>query len=143
MSIHIPEYATLKLARAKAATVNGVATIDVKVPGTPGQDERLVNGGQAWFEQHHADDFVTVEIVDVDGLVAPAGTVVGSYTESSPELSSANYGWFIPLFSKEMHVVALAGYGHVPAGMYLRIMATTGDTRADTFRLNLIWGTKD
>jgi hypothetical protein len=136
----MPERASLQMARCKAATVEGVATINEKIPGTPGVDEgRVVSGGAGWFETQHPDDHVEVYLVDKDNITgAGVDAVVGSYTET--DIAADYKGWFICQHKKILDIRQLEQFGHLPAGLYLQIIATKGDLSADTFRINLKWG---
>lgn len=138
----IPDTGTLKMAKVKAATVNGVATLLIKVPGTfnPDRPARIIEGGKGWFEGSHHDDSAEVFITDEDNILQQgAGTPVGSYTDTG--VPEANQGWF--LYKGELEVRALAGIGRLLGGLWVKIIAKTGDNRADTFRANIIWGDPD
>jgi hypothetical protein len=63
----------LKLARGKADVDPNtkIATIYLRVPGTPGtQDGRYVAGGYAISSDYHEDDYVCVFVEDKDRLIA-------------------------------------------------------------------------
>jgi hypothetical protein len=143
--IDIPSRAVLKMARASAATDgNGDCTIEIKIPGTPGSDEgRFIEGGQAWFETADNEDWLEVHIVDNDDLLGyGAGTVVDGYTDT--EVPSANQGWFIPKQKGYIEVIALAGMGWIPAGLYLQIKGHKDSSNvSDTLRVNFNWGPRD
>jgi len=139
----ILEKGTLKLAKAKATTSSGVATILLKVPGTPGSgDGRLIESGYGWFLIPHADDYAEVYVSDEDNILGyGAGAIVGSYTDT--DVPSANKGWYFPKPDPTLRVDALAGIGFINAGLYLKIIATKGDLSSDTFMVNLKWGVRD
>jgi hypothetical protein len=142
MSIIVPDRATLKICKIKQVTTDGVATVLLKVPGEVGEfAARIIEGGHAYFNNHHADDFVQIYLSDEDDILGyGVGTVVGSYTDT--DVDQSNIGWFIPP-SGVLAVGALGGLGHLTGGLYLKVIATKGDLSSDTFRCNIIWGTKE
>lgn len=133
---------TLKIAKMTQATdVNGEATLEVKVPGTVGEDgARLIYGGQGWFENPaHGDEVVSILIVDNDNILGfGAGAAVGSYTDT--DVPTANQGWHISKTSGRMILNAVGGEGRLVGGLYLQIKVKAAANRADTFRANLSWG---
>lgn len=131
----IPDRATVQIACGKAATVTGVATILIKIPAPT----RKISGGSAWFETQHFDDKVKIYVTDEDNLLGyGAGFVVGGYTDS--DIPSENQGLYIPKIKGVAEVQKLTDFATLPALMYLKIVGVTGDTRADTLRVNLNWG---
>lgn len=131
----IPDRATVQMARMKCDTVSGVATCKIKIPA----DARKINGGLAWFGNHHADDFIAVYITDEDNLLGyGAGFVVGGYTDAA--VPEANRGWFIPTTAPYVSIERLVEFGTLPPNMWLKIVGTKGDGAADTLRINLHWG---
>lgn len=138
----IPENGTLKMAKFKAATNEGVATILVKVPGTfsPDKPGRVLAGGSArWEGTSHPDDWVEVSVVDHDNMLQQGvDHEIASYVDK--EVEAANQGWY--MLNGSLEVEALAGYGRVPGQMWLKIVFHTGDNRADTVRGNINWGTE-
>lgn len=131
----IPDRAIVQLARAKAATSSGVATILLKIPAAG----RLIDGGRAWFETPHFDDFISVYVTDEDNLLGyGAGAVIGGYTDTDVPID--NRGTFIPKTAPYVELTRLVDFGHLPGNMYLKIVGTTGDLRADNLRVNLHWG---
>lgn len=131
----IPDRATVQMACGKAATVAGVANILIKVP-TGG---RKINGGIAWFEAHNLDDRVQVLVTDEDNILGyGAGFVVAGYTDLS--VPSGNQGWYIPRDSGEIKIERLIEFGSLTQNLYIKIIGITGDSRADTLRVNLHWG---
>jgi hypothetical protein len=141
MSINImPERASLRMARGKADTTDGIATLLVKIPGTPGQDEgRVISGGAGWFGNLHEDDYVKVYITDEDNITgAGAGAIVGKYTDE--DVAEEDRGWYINKHKGWVDVRELQMFGIIPPGLYLKIVATKGDLSSDTFRMNIKWG---
>jgi len=141
MSFNImPERASVRMAKAKAATVSGVATILIQVPGTPGSsDGRIISGGNGWFDSLHADDHIEIYITDEDNLKGGgAGLVIGTYTDTDCPL--ACQGWFINPHKGFVDIRQLETFGFLPAGFYVKIIGTKGDLSSDTFRVNLKWG---
>jgi hypothetical protein len=142
----IPIRGTLKMARHKEQTdANGDLTASIKIPGTPGQDARLLIGGEAWFETHHADDVILeVWMQDDDDIIPaemqsqfPAYPKVANYTDM--DAAAANQGWYFGPDNK-IHVEAVADIREVGAGFYLKFKVKKGDSTQDTLRVNLIWG---
>jgi hypothetical protein len=130
----IPDRATVQLARGKADTVSGTATVLIKVP-TVG---RKISGGLSWFGTPHPDDYLHVMISDEDNLLGyGAGATIASYTDTG--VPSANQGWFIPPSGFAL-VERLVEFGNVPGGLYVKIVGTKGDGSSDTLRVNLHWG---
>ena len=136
---------TLKLARSEAACDEaGIATILIKVPGTPGStDGRWILGGSAWFNgDWHSDDCILgVWFTDEDNILGYGpGVSVGSYTDD--DLSAEQQGWFIPKNPSVVTVSALGGYGFCPAGLYIKIVGRKGGssfTGIDLY-VNMQWG---
>lgn len=125
-----------KAACHKSSTVSGTATIEVKIPGTPGTTGRLIFRGDAWFiGTSHPDDLCKVEIVDIDGIAAPPGTVVETFYDTDVPAGQQGH-WFIDGF---ISLGGIAGYGELPAGFYMRSIGITGDARADTLHCNISW----
>lgn len=146
----IQEWATVKLAKGKgAAEVDTPATIDIKSPGELGVGHgRVVNGGQAWFDNPHPGDYIEVFIMDKDGLIPVASRVafpnypiIGSFTEM--ECMASNKGFWIPFHQKFINVKALGDMGFVDAGFYIRVIGYKGDNSIDTFRFNVEWGKRE
>ena len=147
----IAEWATLKLAKGKGVTTASTpAQIDIKAPGDPTKptEGRVVNGGQAWFENPHVDDYIEVQIVDIDGIIPTESRVafpdypkIGSFTDD--EVNADNKGFFIPIHQKFIEVKALGDMGFVSAGFYIRVIGYKGDNSVDTFRFNIEWGKRE
>ena len=141
MSINVmPERASVRMAKAKADTVSGVSTILIKVPGTPGtNDGRVISGGAGWFGNLHNDDHISIFITDEDNLKGTgAGAIVGTYTDL--DCTDIQQGWFINSHKGFIDIHQLEMFGFLPAGFYVKIVATKGDLSADTFRINMKWG---
>ena len=122
----IPDRATVAMACIKASTVNGVATAMLKVPS----GGRKINGGIAWFENHHQDDKIMVYIS------LENGTVISGYTDDG--VPDDNKGWFIPSHTKEIKIERLVDFGTLPENLYIKIVGIAN--REDTLRVNLHWG---
>lgn len=128
----------------------GAAVFQVISPGTPGDPNggRWVSWGEAWFTgaDRHADDYIVgIEIVDVDDIYGMgAGTVLQHYHDM--DVPEANRGWSMPTHYGNAEVEPIGYYGHIPAGLYLRITAQKGGTGPHTgvkFRVNIGWGRYD
>lgn len=123
---------------------NGTIVATLKVPGTPGSGEgRYLSSGSAWFSPQSDDDRVTVFVTDEDNLLGyGAGTVVGTYTDT--DVPAENSGWYIPAKMGFIKVEAFAGYGFVPAGMYIKVVGHKGGSApfTGTMYINLEWGKK-
>lgn len=130
---------SLKFAKGEKLSVNGIAEIEILIPGIPmwidpeSKDGRYISGGIGWFENpEHGDSFI-VEIQD------PGGNVIGSYADS--DVNTINSGWYIPKHTGHIEVSTLDLLGWVPAGMTLVIRATRASGAAeDIFRCNVKWG---
>jgi hypothetical protein len=138
---------TVKLSCAEALcdSTTGLATILLKIPGTPGSgDGRWISGGHAWLggDWNSGDKIVGVWFTDEDNILGMgAGATVASYTDD--EVDSANRGWFIPKNPSTISVEAIGGYGFAPAGFYLKIVGRKGGTGPFTgidLYVNLEWG---
>ena len=130
---------TLKMACGKVVSdASGLAKLDIKVQGTPGtEDGRFVQGGTAWFLNHHPDDRFKVLIIDVDNIMGyGAGFQVGSYCEMG-----ANSGFYAEP-SGMVSVKSMGFFGFIPSGLYMRMEAQCGDGTIDTLYMNVVWGVK-
>jgi len=137
----IPERAALRLARMTETTdVNGDVVLDIKIPGTIGKVTRLADKGEGWFANPSigGGDWVEMHVVDVDGIMAAAGTIVGTYTDT--EVPVGNQGWYIPP-SGIIEIGKQADSGRLVAGLYLRIVAHRSDgAENESFFVNIKWG---
>lgn len=135
----------LKLFKTKAiVNESGIATIEAKVPGNPETDGRYVDSGMVWFDGHHADDQIqSVEVVDVDNLYGYGmGFVLRVWHDD--DASSENQGWYLPSTNMPLQVTSLGGYGFIPSGTYLRIVAKKGQSQTSgVLYLNLKWGKEE
>ena len=138
----LEERASLKMMKGKKSTTSGVAELLMKIPGQPGSGQgRYIVGGLAWFTTPHEDDKIEVFLTDEDNITgAGAGTVVGSYTES--EGLEENKGWFICKHSPFLEISPISGGAFIPAGFYLKIVATKGSGE-DDFYCNIKWGKRE
>lgn len=137
----IPETGTLKMAKFKKATTDGVAVVLFKIPGefNPNIPTRVIQGGKAkWETSSHVDDWVEVYVVDQENITQQGvGALIASYTDTDVT-EEAERGWY--MLDQELELEALAGMGRLPGNMYLKIIFHTGNNRTDTIRGNLIWG---
>jgi hypothetical protein len=133
--VDIPNRVELKMARAKVDTDgSGLAIVEFKIP-TP---ERVMYGGFAWFNGLHVDDrLFEISIVDIDGIMSPAGTVLGYFTDN--DMPADNQGWYVNK-SGEINMPSIGGGETGLGDLWVRLKAQTGDSRPDTFRVNVRWG---
>lgn len=160
----------LKLAKIKASVESGTpnkAEIRLKIPGTFGDstDGRWIAGGDGWLDTYDPDDYIVVECYDDDGLISaayggltdeqmqaqgdfPQYPLIKSYTDT--DLSDDNQGWYFWALSQgnlppigEIEFEPIAGYGHIPSGLYLVITIIRPNQVSGTFRGNLFWGKKE
>ena len=81
-------------------------------------------------------------IVDVDGIMGPAETVIQSFQDT--DVPTSNQGWYFP----SNGVASINGFNKaspigITAGLYLRIVATKGNGASGSgefLRVNLFWG---
>lgn len=119
----------------KQTDSNGVLSADIQIPGSSGVVERVIGQGVGWFENKANGDFAKVSVVDKDGIIYEAGTVVERFFDNS--VSEDLQGSFIPFHSGEIVIGPLTGFTALIGGLYLRIEAEKGDGTQDTFRGNL------
>lgn len=116
--VKIPDTVTLTCVRMSATTDgSGVAIAELKMP-----TEKTVYGGHGWFDSKHDDDFFYIELVDKDGVYAPAGTVLGKFYDDA--VAAANQGWYM---HDEANVGVLEEPATILANLYLRIRAEKGN----------------
>ena len=129
----------LKMACSEGSTdSSGDVVIDMKIPGTdPALLSRFIRDARIWFDDPEpGDKIISVVIIDIDAIVYPANTIVGSYTDD--EVPSANQGWFMS--SEKSIVEALTGFGELPEAFYLRLVAKKGSAvLGKKIRINLHW----
>lgn len=136
----VPTNASLKMIKFKMSTnSSGAGQFDMLVPGGVGNaNMRMIAGGRGWFETHNLDDYIKMSMVDVSNVLGlGSGTTVGTFYDS--EVPSIEQGWYIPP-SGILEVDNLTSLVSLVGGLYLRIEVQTGDSVADTFRGNIIWG---
>ena len=136
---------TLKLATASASVgEDGIATIFIKIPGTPGtSDGRWLSSGTAFFDtQHIGDKIMMVKFTDEDNILGEGtGTTVGSYTDE--DLLPENEGWYIPPCGY-LKAEPIGGYGFAPAGFYIKVVGKKGSgITTGTLYVNLEWAKQD
>lgn len=143
---------TLKLASAAiSVAMDGKAILLIKIPGTPNPygdktlDGRWLSEGIGWFEPLHPDDrVISVKFKDMDGISgAPAGTVIGSYTDD--DLNADLQGWRIPYKLGHVIVETIGDYGFAPSGYWLEIVGQSGNGYqiGKKMYINLNWGKKE
>lgn len=134
----------LKLASAlqDVDAVTGLVTVHLKVPGTPGSDDgRYVAGGEGWFDTADIADRVMVYIVDHDNILGYGEDfVLKSYTDDDAD--EENRGWRIPLHAGLVKVEPIGGYGFLPSGFYVKVVAQRDPERVQggKFAFNIFWG---
>ena len=139
----------LKIASCECSfDINGLATMSLKVPGTPGTTEgRYVAGGYAFSDiWTKGDRLYKVQIVDVDNILGYGpNTVVKTYHDE--EVDDANAGWRMwqtEQLGGEVEIDPIGGYGFIPAGLYLQVIfkkATNGT--ASWIACDVWWGKKE
>lgn len=102
-------------------------------PGTTNHDEKVpqairLQGGYYWVRGATAGDRVSFSIVDVDGVAAPAGTVLREYVKTLP----------VAPWDHQQELIAPTA-GEIPAGMYLRLTYQNTGTGAVTFGVTYRW----
>lgn len=87
-----------------------------------------ISGGEFWTVGAKRGDWLQVDVVDKDGIYAPAGTVLGVYINSRRLCPVDNY---VTTFERNY-------WAHPPAGLYIRIRGHIFNTSSDVlFDLNL------
>ena len=130
----------LRMASGKVlSNATGLAVLDIKVPGIIGsEDGRYVQGGSAWFANHHNDDHFQVHVIDVDNLMGyGAGVQIGTYTEEGD-----NAGFYAEPDGR-VQVSSMGFFGFLPSGVYLRMIGQSGDFAVDSLYMNVTWGKKE
>jgi len=134
---------TLKLAHGEATvdSETGLATVLIKIPGTPNSgDGRWISCGIGFFDVHTPGDKVLgVYFTDEDNLLGyGAGTVIGSYTDD--DAAEENRGWAVPP-SGWLKAEAVGGYGFGPSGFYIKVIGKkAGESPSGKFYINMEWG---
>ena len=117
----------VKMARVKADTVSGIATLSLVVPS-----DRYISGGSGWFDTHTVGDIVRIEIHH------PTYGMVDSFNDES--VATENKGWFIPPIGKiDIGTIITDDPAFLPAGLTLKITATKFSGEG-TFFANILWG---
>lgn len=132
----------LKLCSAEAAVgEDSIATIEFKTPGVMANGEgRWIASGMAWFDTKNPHDrIIEINIIDKDNVLGyGANTVIKTYHDD--EIDSAQAGYRVPPIG-HVDVETLAGYGFLPAELYLQIKGKKGgDITTGFFFVNLEWG---
>ena len=119
----VEERGSIKLIRGSGEATtetNGIATVLIKSPGTPGSSEgRFIEGGTCWFASGDIGDWAEVHLVDHDNILGGgAGALVATYTDI--EAPNDNQGWWIK--KEELMVINnITKKGWIPAGLYLKV----------------------
>lgn len=123
---------------------DGIATVLMKVPGTPGgADGRYINAGEAFFDIATAGDKISgVWIVDHDNILGGgADAVIGSYTDDAAD--STEQGWYIPPIQGRVKAETIGFYGFVPSGFYLKLVGKKGGgLTTGNLYVNMEWAIK-
>lgn len=125
----------------RAVQEDGIAIIEIKIPGTIGSGGRWVSGGNCFFDAQHAGDRVMeILIVDKDNIMGYGENVtLGTYHDDAA--ADENKGWRIPVKRGFVEVEALGYYGFLYAGLYLVVIGKKGAGQTSgTFYVNLDWG---
>lgn len=98
------------------ATKDATSDLDLEVPA-----EREITHVHLYLKNHHEDDTLKFQIVDVDAVYYPAGTVLDEFATD----------WQLDDTKKDQGV-ATAGYpATIFAGLYIRIKYTSVGTTDD------------
>lgn len=89
--------------------------------------DAVFTGGNLILSGHHYGDTVTLQVVDVDGIVAPAGTVLGE--------SLTN--WNVDSDTQYQHGADVSYPVKILQGLYVRIKYTNSGLLAVSVRANL------
>ncbi len=106
-----------------SVSASGVSSIDTKF-----SEERWINAGKLWIYGGKVGDKVGLEVVDKDGIVAPAGTVLNIFAKDirvSPE-TVFHFAYEAP------YVARLYNF------LYIRIKYDATDADARHVYLNII-----
>lgn len=127
-----PVVATVAYAYSEQAT-RFVGKLYTFAPGESSSDLLVdkpirLQGGTYWVRGATAGDHVTLAVVDVDGIAAPAGTVLVQYVKEMP----------VAPWDNQQEIVA-ATAGLVPAGMYLRVRYLNTGTAPVSFGVTYRW----
>lgn len=105
------------------ATKNSSTNHDYNLP-----EDRYLNGVELLLENHQFDDTVKFQVVDVDGVVYPAGTVLDEFATD----------WHIASDTERQGPYILPYPALVYSWMYIRIVYTSTGTVDDVkFKANL------
>jgi hypothetical protein len=135
---------TLQLACIEASFTEDECILQMLIPGNPGAaPTRFISEGYCFTNIFGWGDKATkVELVDIDGVYTDPGTVLGAYHDV--EVATINQGslfWAEEGGQGGIDVNALAGYGKLPGGVYLRItIAKASGNNATKAALNIYWG---
>lgn len=128
-----------------AAISNGLATVDIKIPGTFANKEgRYFIQGFAFFDTQGAGDKIKeISIIDKDNLLGfGANTIVANFTGKAA-LAEENQGWYVPV-STGIIATQVANFGFIPSGLYLRVVGVKnlGILQSACLYVNLSLGIK-
>ena len=126
----------------------GEAVVEIKIPGEfngvdPSSNGRFVAGGYAFTDAYKfGDRCIAIEVVDKDGIIAPAGTVVKTYHDN--EVDESCKGWRMYAAQQgqgEIEIDPIGGYGFVPSGLYLRVRFKKAEgSTATKVAVDVWWG---
>jgi len=127
---------TFFLVKASADTINGVATILIKIPA----DGRYIRSGSAWFTaSKHKNDSVSMSLVDQDNILGyGSGFVLSSFDDL--DVNIENQGSIISIHSGELTALLPVNPMYIQGGFYIRAIGTKGDLSVDTLCANMTWG---
>lgn len=132
-----PSSVQLRMVKLTAPTVNGVATMDLKIP----DDNYVIAGGTGYFATGSHGDWVDIKLVDIDNVMGyGAGFVAGGFGDTL--VPESNRGYYVnPNFELNIGSVVNNDPALLVKNLYLRVIATKADINdSDTFYVNLRWG---
>jgi len=163
LAISIPSRSKLQMmCGSQVSDASGAIQLDLKIPGTPLVESRIVEGGSGWFDNPLPGDmFDSVDVVDIDQIIVaayvsagltqaqaeaqaaidyPDYPKVGSFSENpSVVIAPAKRGWYMPT-TNPLLVESIGGSEEIKSGLYFRFIATKASSVVDTFRVNIYWG---
>lgn len=95
---------------SQVITAGSIMTIDLKLT-----DDHFITGGVLRTLESAFGDTVTFQVIDIDGILAPQGTVLGQYTTN----------WYMRSDSQEQINENTPYPAKIYAGLYLRVIYTS------------------
>lgn len=92
------------------ATAGATTNIDLKLT-----DDHFITGGVMRTLTSAFGDYATFQVIDIDGVFAPAGTVLGQYTTN----------WYMRSDAQEQINENIPYPAKIFAGLYLRVIYTS------------------